>query len=56
MKGKAHITTPAHIFSDSKSETELANDLGIADVLDSRWGFGRFQSVFNESAHKPSYG
>lgn len=55
MKGKLHTIPSAKIFNES-DDTELANSLGIADVLDSRWGFGRFQGVFDESTKKPSSG
>lgn len=56
MRSNNNHTPQANIFSDSKSETELANSLGTADVLDSRWGYGKFQGVFDESTKKPSSG
>ena len=56
MRSNNNHTPQAHIFNDSKSETELENDLGTTDVIDSRWGFGRFQGVFDASTKKPSSG
>lgn len=56
MRSNNNHIPQAHIFSDSKSETELENDLGTADVIDSRWGFGRFHGVFDELTKKPSSG
>lgn len=56
MRSNNNHTPQAHIFSDSKSETELSEYLGVADVLDPRWGLGRFHGVFDELTKKPSSG
>ena len=55
MKGKLHTIPSANIFSMDKEE--LAEYLGTADVIDpGRFGYGKFQGVFDESTHKPAYG